>query len=133
MRPARLLRPIDIRYSQVLFVYNAIDDFVMTNLKTYAGRAIKTAEAEDIDLGDGAGEQKDNEGAEGSDASRVSLSTEEAEDLCSWFKESALPDKVMNTRCEGKVAITRRALIVWVTYALACLAVHTFLVRTAAE
>lgn len=75
---------------QVLFVYNTIDDFVMTNLKTYAGRPIKTAEAEDIDLGDDA--TKDGEKSEA--AAAAGLSTEDAEDLCSWLKESALTDKV---------------------------------------
>lgn len=76
-------------------MYNAIDDFVMTNLKTYAGRSIKTAEAEDIDLGDGAS-SKDGEdeksGVEGG------LSTEDADDLCSWLKDSALPDRVSYLR-----------------------------------
>jgi hypothetical protein len=36
---------------QVIFVYNAIDDFVMNNLKTYHGRDFKTAEATGLDLG----------------------------------------------------------------------------------
>lgn len=70
-------------------MYNTIDDFVMTNLKTYAGRPIKTAEAEDIDLGDDAAK----EGEEGA-AAVAGLSTEDGEDLCSWLKESALADKV---------------------------------------
>jgi len=35
----------------VIFVYNAIDDFVMNNLKTYHGRDFKTAEATGLDLG----------------------------------------------------------------------------------
>ena len=37
--------------TQVIFVYNAIDDFVMNNLKTYHGRDFKTAEATGLDLG----------------------------------------------------------------------------------
>ena len=70
-------------------MYNTIDDFVMTNLKTYAGRPIKTAEAEDIDLG----EDAEKEGDESAPPA-AGLSTEDAEDLCSWLKESALTDKV---------------------------------------
>lgn len=70
-------------------MYNAIDDFVMTNLKTYSGRSIKTAESEDIDLGD----DEAKEGEEKDDAAE-GLNSEDAEDLCSWFKESALPDRV---------------------------------------
>lgn len=77
---------------QVLFVYNAIDDFVMTNLKTYSGRAIKTAEAEDIDFGDGAA--KEEKEGDGDTAPPAELSNEEAEDLCAWLKESALTDRV---------------------------------------
>lgn len=72
-------------------MYNTIDDFVMTNLKTYAGRPIKTAEAEDIDLGDDAAAK---EGDKSAAAAVAGLSTEDAEDLCSWLKESALTDKV---------------------------------------
>lgn len=70
-------------------MYNTIDDFVMTNLKTYAGRPIKTAEAEDIDLGEDAAKD-----GEESAPAPAGLSTEDAEDLCSWLKESALTDKV---------------------------------------
>lgn len=74
----------------MLFVYNAIDDFVMTNLKSFAGRPIKTAEAEDIDLGDDAGKDADDASA----AAGEGLSTEDADDLCTWLKESALADRV---------------------------------------
>jgi HSP90 family molecular chaperone len=35
---------------QVLFVYNTIDDFVMTNLTSYNKRKIVSAEAKDLDL-----------------------------------------------------------------------------------
>lgn len=79
-------------FIQVLFVYNTIDDFVMTNLKTYAGRPIKTAEAEDIDLGEDDAAKEGDESAAA--AAAAGLSTEEGEDLCSWLKESALTDKV---------------------------------------
>ncbi|CAM9735092.1 unnamed protein product [Pylaiella littoralis] len=84
---------------EVLFVYNTIDDFVMTNLKTYAGRPIKTAEAEDIDLGDDA--TKDGEKSEA--AAAAGLSTEDAEDLCSWLKESALTDKVFEVKVTSRL------------------------------
>lgn len=80
-------------------MYNTIDDFVMTNLKTYAGRPIKTAEAEDIDLGGDASK----EGEESASAA-AGLSTEDAEDLCSWLKESALTDKVRRS-CDRQVRV----------------------------
>lgn len=78
-------------------MYNAIDDFVMTNLKTYSGRPIKTAEAEDIDLGEDAAE----DAKDSSSGAAKGLSTEEAEDLCSWLKESALPDRVRARTCHA--------------------------------
>jgi hypothetical protein len=54
----------------VIFVYNAIDDFVMNNLKTYHGRDFKTAEATGLDLGpDKKTEEEEGEqgGGEGED------------------------------------------------------------------
>lgn len=81
-------------------MYNPIDDFVMTNLSVYAGRTIKTAEAEGIDLGDG-DDAKAKEGENGKDGEESevvagvgALSKEDAEDLCAWLKESALADRV---------------------------------------
>ncbi|CAN0040375.1 unnamed protein product [Scytosiphon promiscuus] len=84
---------------EVLFVYNTIDDFVMTNLKTYAGRPIKTAEAEDIDLGD----DEAKEGEDGKAAAAAGLSAEDAEDLCSWLKDSALTDKVFEVKVTSRL------------------------------
>ncbi|CAB1099458.1 HSP90 [Ectocarpus sp. CCAP 1310/34] len=82
---------------EILFVYNTIDDFVMNNLKTYAGRPIKSAEAEDIELGgdDDAANESDEE-HDGTTA--AGLSSEDAEDLCSWLKESALPERVFEAK-----------------------------------
>lgn len=78
---------------QILFVYNTIDDFVMNNLKTYAGRPIKSAEAEDIELGGDDDAAKDSDEEEDGTAA-AGLRSEDAEDLCSWLKESALPERV---------------------------------------
>jgi TNF receptor-associated protein 1 len=36
---------------ECLFVYNTIDDFVMSNLSEYNGRKIVSAEKDDFDLG----------------------------------------------------------------------------------
>ena len=91
---------------KVLFVYNTIDDFVMTNLKTYAGRPIKTAEAEDIDLGEDAAKDSDKSAAA---AAAAGLGTEDAEDLCSWLKESALTDKVQAFRVLGWVGTVMKS------------------------
>lgn len=87
-------------------MYNTIDDFVMTNLKTYAGRPIKTAEAEDIDLGEDAAKDGDKSAAA---AAVAGLGTEDAEDLCSWLKESALTDKVQAFRVLGWVGTVMKS------------------------
>ncbi|CBJ25492.1 heat shock protein Hsp90 [Ectocarpus siliculosus] len=82
---------------EILFVYNTIDDFVMNNLKTYAGRPIKSAEAEDIELGGDDAAAKDSDEEE--DRTAVAgLTSEDAEDLCSWLKESALPERVFEAK-----------------------------------
>ncbi len=36
---------------EVLLLYNTIDDFVMSNVKTYAGRDLVSAEDSSVDLG----------------------------------------------------------------------------------
>lgn len=96
---------------QILFVYNTIDDFVMNNLKTYAGRPIKSAEAEDIELGgDDAGAKDDDE-----EAAAAGLSADEAEDLCSWLKESALAERV---RCRLILLFSPSFVGSWLSQAL---------------
>ncbi|CAM9772131.1 unnamed protein product [Ectocarpus sp. 13 AM-2016] len=82
---------------EILFVYNTIDDFVMNNLKTYAGRPIKSAEAEDIELGGDDDAAKDSDEEEDGTAA-AGLTSEDAEDLCSWLKESALPERVFEAK-----------------------------------
>lgn len=79
---------------EVLFLYNSIDDFVMSNLKSYNGRALKSAEDASIKLDEELSEEekkeveesKDKEDGEKSDSSGASLSEEDTTKFCDWLK-----------------------------------------------
>lgn len=83
---------------EVLFLYNTIDDFVMSNLKNYAGRPLKSAEDQGINLDEELSEEEkkvkaENEekeaqekGVEKSDG--VGLSETDGVQFCEWLKTS---------------------------------------------
>ena len=48
---------------EVLFVYSAIDDFVMSNIKKFEDRKLRSAEDKDLDVGGGEDEE-DEKGEE---------------------------------------------------------------------
>ena len=75
---------------EVIFVYSAIDDFVMANVDKFQGRKIISVEKGDIDMGD-KHEENDEE------TSGSTLSKTEADDFCAWFKLT-LNDKVSNVK-----------------------------------
>lgn len=85
----------------MIFVYNAIDDFVMNNLKTYHGREFKTAEATGLDLGQSTAEKEKKEGEEEKKDESVTkvtpLTNEEAEALGKWWVK-VLPDKLQEAK-----------------------------------
>jgi len=82
---------------EILFLYNTIDDFVMTNLKAYGGRPLKSAEDASIKLDDELSEEekKAKEEADakeleskGEDEKVTPLSETEATQFCDWLKTS---------------------------------------------
>ena len=74
---------------EVLFVYEPIDEFVMSTLGEYGGKKIVSADGADVDLG-------------GEDTEKSSAATsEEEKSLCGWMKE-VLGDRV------GDVRVSRR-------------------------
>lgn len=75
---------------EVIFVYSAIDDFVMANLDKFQGRKIISAEKGDIDVGD---KNEDND----EETSESTLNEKEADEFCAWFKLT-LSDKVSNVK-----------------------------------
>ena len=72
---------------EVIFVYTAIDDFVMANLEKFEGRPLVSVEKGDIDLG----EKAEESSAEGD---RVRLNEKQATEFCDWFKTTLGDEKV---------------------------------------
>lgn len=64
---------------EVLFVYTTIDEFVMSNLRSFEGRNLTSAETSAVDL-------KSNKDDESDEAKESRLSKEEAASLCVWLK-----------------------------------------------
>lgn len=86
---------------EVIFVYSAIDDFVMANLEKFQGRKIISVEKGGIDLGDDNDEEEDND--EGQNNGKVKLSQKEADEFCAWFQVT-LKDKVSSCRVTNRLA-----------------------------
>lgn len=93
---------------EVIFVYSAIDDFVMANLKTFEGRELLSADRSEVDLppsedvdGD---TDKEKVGDEDDVASSVkSLSTVEAAEFCAWF-QTTLSSKVSKCKTTNRLS-----------------------------
>ncbi|CAJ1966148.1 unnamed protein product [Cylindrotheca closterium] len=95
---------------EVIFIYTAIDDFVMANLEKYEGRKLVSVENGDIDLSqfqsdDEKKDKKDDDGDESSDegGSDEKLSATEAMDLCLWLKNSLGDSKVGSCRPSSRL------------------------------
>ena len=91
---------------EVIFVYTAIDDFVMANLEKFEGRAIISADKSDIDFG-GDDKEKDDEMGEIEKVDPITgiqsrLSGEEAIEFCDWFK-TVLPEKVSSCKVTNRL------------------------------
>jgi HSP90 family molecular chaperone len=102
---------------EVLFVYNTLDDFTLTNISNYNGREIRSAEAlkpDDLDLADKADESGDEKkegeekAADGASTLKTKLTDDEAEALCEWLRDalsSKLRDVKTTDRLVGSPAI----------------------------
>eukprot|EP00980_Cylindrotheca_fusiformis_P031631 scaffold26716_cov137-Cylindrotheca_fusiformis.AAC.6 len=94
---------------EVIFIYTAIDDFVMANLDKYEGRKLVSVEKGDIDLSKFQSEDEkdkkdsekddDDESADGSEK----LNATEAMDLCLWLKQSLGDNKVASCRPSSRL------------------------------
>ena len=78
---------------EVIFVYSAIDDFVMTNLKTFEGRNLISAEKSNLDLG----EESTDEEKKKDESDLGGLSSDSANQLCAWI-QLTLKDKLAKVR-----------------------------------
>mmetsp|Transcript_17994 Transcript_17994/g.68202 ORF Transcript_17994/g.68202 Transcript_17994/m.68202 type:complete len:666 (-) Transcript_17994:1928-3925(-) len=92
---------------EVLFLYNNIDDVVLTNLNQYNSRKLVTADAANLDLEDtdeAASEKEDGEAEkDGRDEPGGGLSKEEIEQICDWFKTTALQGKVSEVKATDRL------------------------------
>lgn len=99
--------------TEVLLVYSAIDDFVMSNLQKYEGRELVSAEKGDIDeeekdddnktdedkkedAKDGEDEKKDD------DSEKDALTPSQSTEFCAWFT-ATLSDKVQRTKITNRL------------------------------
>jgi TNF receptor-associated protein 1 len=95
---------------EVIFVYTAIDDFVLANLEKYEGRKFVSVEKSDIDLSkfddkasDSASDDEKTKDDGSSDADKVGLSATEAMDVCLWLKTTLGDNKVGNCRPSSRL------------------------------
>jgi len=84
---------------EVLFVYSAIDDFVMSNLQKFEDRKLRSAEDKDLDVGGGEDEE-DEKGEE--EEKKDGLGKEASDDICVWLTATLGDSKV------SKVKVTKR-------------------------
>lgn len=110
---------------EVIFIYSAIDDFVMANLEKYEGRNLVSVEKGDIDLSALTNDDDDNDGKkkkkkkeDGKDAesdsdsddeddeddnNQESLDATQAMDFCLWMKDAVGQDKIATCRPSNRL------------------------------
>merc|ERR1711966_284776 len=72
---------------EVIFIYSAIDDFVMANLKEFEGRKLVSADKSEVDMPQSNGDKDKADKADDASASAPNkLSPSEAAAFCSWFQ-----------------------------------------------
>lgn len=95
---------------EVLFLYTAIEDFVMANLEKYEGRKLVSAERKDIDLEDlMTDKDKDKDGKKSEEKDDIykadrTLTPEEALDFCMWFKKELGDKKISSCTVTTRLA-----------------------------
>ncbi len=76
---------------EVLFLYEAVDEYVMSNLREYKEKTLVSADQGDLKLGDAP--KPNDEG---------SLSEDESKNLCSWLKET-IGDRVKEVKTSTRL------------------------------
>jgi HSP90 family molecular chaperone len=102
---------------EVIFIYTAIDDFVMANLKTFEGRELLSADRSEVNLPKSDDDSDTNEdGSEdknkddGTTTSGKSLSTAEAAKFCAWF-QTTLPSKVSKCKTTNRLSSSPAVIV----------------------
>lgn len=88
---------------EVLLLYNTIDDFVMSNLKTFAGRSLTSAETSSVDLGELPSDGEKDDKGDGSSASKK-LNEEQAKDFCDWISATLGSAKVKEVKVTNRLS-----------------------------
>ncbi|VEU39640.1 unnamed protein product [Pseudo-nitzschia multistriata] len=99
---------------EVIFIYSAIDDFVMANIGSYEGRQLVSVEKSDIDLSkfekkkdsndDKADSDDDKDKTSDDDSdSETKLSATEAIDVCTWMKKTLGDKKIVSCRPSSRL------------------------------
>ncbi|OEU07592.1 heat shock protein Hsp90 [Fragilariopsis cylindrus CCMP1102] len=92
------LEAFDRANIEVIFVYTAIDDFVMANVGTYEGRPLVSVEKnKDDDKDEETDDKKDDKQEE------MALSATEAIDVCMWMKKTLGDGKVVSCRPSSRL------------------------------
>ena len=102
---------------EVIFIYTAIDDFVMANLKTFEGRELLSADRSDVDLPKSDDSNDTNEDGnedkkkdDGTTTSGKSLSAAEATKFCAWF-QTTLPSKVSKCKTTNRLSSSPAVIV----------------------
>ena len=83
---------------EVLLLYNAIDEFVMANLKTYADRPLISAEKSNVDLGTVA------ETEEKLEEKKPTLGDIEVAEVCSWLMVALGTERVKEVKATSRLS-----------------------------
>mmetsp|Transcript_39869 Transcript_39869/g.48574 ORF Transcript_39869/g.48574 Transcript_39869/m.48574 type:complete len:527 (-) Transcript_39869:76-1656(-) len=81
------MEAFDKHNKEVLFLFSAMDDFVMNNLVTFENRKLVSCEKSDISF-DKKDEDNDDDKDKSSTSTLPPLSNDQAEELCHWFQEA---------------------------------------------
>jgi len=84
---------------EVLFLYQTIDDFVMTNLFEFEGKKLMSAESSEVELDKA---EEDTQDKNKTESSSTSLSKEEAETLADWL-QTTLADRVTQVKVSERL------------------------------
>eukprot|EP00574_Skeletonema_japonicum_P003577 CAMPEP_0201714254 /NCGR_PEP_ID=MMETSP0593-20130828/811_1 /ASSEMBLY_ACC=CAM_ASM_000672 /TAXON_ID=267983 /ORGANISM="Skeletonema japonicum, Strain CCMP2506" /LENGTH=744 /DNA_ID=CAMNT_0048203519 /DNA_START=21 /DNA_END=2255 /DNA_ORIENTATION=- len=88
---------------EVIFIYSAIDDFVMANLKQFEGRNLLSADRSELGLkDDDDAEMEDKDSSDDSGAAK-GLTPSEATDFCAWF-QTTLASKVSTCKTTNRLS-----------------------------
>ena len=108
--------------TEVLYLYQAIDDFVMNNLNQYSGRKLVTVESGEIDAKDTAEptEEEVAEAEQQADADRPHdvaagvprrLTKAQVSELAEWIMQDALPKQLKEVKVSSRLRDTPAVIV----------------------